>query len=132
MNILATHHKHKDHSSDYEGLVGIIYLLQALAFFLGGITFIIAVILNYLNIDHVKGTWLESHFKWQINTFWVTLMLVIIGTLTMPYLIGYVVLIGATIWVIHRITYGWITLNKSLEVKNPISSSLFKNLKNDP
>ena len=126
MNTLTTHHKHEDHSSDYEGLVGIIYLLQALAFFLGGITFIIAVILNYLNMHHVKGTWLESHFKWQINTFWVALALVLIGSSTLPFLIGFVVLFGATIWVIHRIVYGWITLNKSLEVKNPISSSLFK------
>ena len=126
MYTLTTHHKHEDHSSDYEGLAGIIYLLQALAFFLGGITFIIAVILNYLNMHHVKGTWLESHYKWQINTFWVALLLVIIGVLTMPYLIGFVVLIGATIWVIHRIAYGWITLNKSLEVKNPISSLFIK------
>ncbi len=125
MNSLTTHHKHQDHSSDYEGLVGIIYLLQALAFLLGGMTFIIAVILNYLNMSHVKGTWLESHFKWQINTFWVALSLVVIGSSTLPFLIGFVVLSGATIWVIHRIVYGWITLRKSLEVKNPISSSLF-------
>ena len=116
MNTLSTHHKHEDHSSDYEGLANLIYLMQALAFFLGGIPFIIAVVLGYLNQHHVKGTWLESHYTWQIHTFWVALALVVIGTLTLPYLIGFVVLIGATIWVIHRITYGWITLNRSKEV----------------
>ncbi len=116
MNTFITHHKHEDHSSDYEGLAGIIYLLQALAFFLGGMTFIIAVILNYLNMHHVKGTWLESHFKWQIETFWLALALVLIGSITLPFLIGFVVLSGAAIWVIHRIVYGWITLNKSKEV----------------
>ena len=107
MNTLSTHH---------EGLARVIYLLQALTFLLGGMTFIIAVFLNYLNIHHVKGTWLESHYRWQIETFWVALVLVLIGTLTMPYLIGFAVLFGTTIWVIHRIVYGWITLNKSKEV----------------
>jgi len=129
MNILTKHHNHEDHSSGYERLAGIIYLLQALAFLLGGITFIIAVILNYLNMKHVKGTWLESHFKWQINTFWVALALILIGSTTLPLFIGFVVLFGATIWVIHRIVYGWIALNKSVEVKNPVSSSLFKKTK---
>ena len=117
MNTLSTHHKHEDHSSDYEGLALGIYLLQALAFLFGGITFIIAVILGYLNKQHAKGTWLESHYQWQINTFWVALALVVIGTLTLPYIIGVVVLIAATIWTIYRIAYGWITLNKSLAIK---------------
>ena len=116
MNTLSTHHKHKDHSSDYEGLANLIYLMQALAFLLGGIPFIIAVVLGYLNRHHFKGTWLESHYIWQINTFWVALALVIIGTLTLPYLIGFVVLIAATIWTIYRIVYGWFTLNRSKEV----------------
>ena len=56
MNTLSTHHNHEDHSSGYEGLAGIVYLLQALAFLLGGITFVIAVILNYVNRHHVKDT----------------------------------------------------------------------------
>ena len=108
MNTLSTRHKHEDHSSDYEGLANLIYLFQALAFLLGGITFVIAVVLGYLNQHHVKGIWLESHYKWQINTFWVALALVVIGTATFPYIIGVVVLIAATIWVIYRIAYGWI------------------------
>jgi len=116
MNTLTTHRKHEDHSSDYEGLAGIIYLLQALAFFLGGMTFFIAVILNYLNMHQVKGTWLESHFKWQIETFWVALVLVLFGSITLPFFIGFVVIFAAVIWIIHRIVYGWIALNKSREV----------------
>jgi len=116
MNTLTTQRKHEDHSADYVGLAGLIYLLQALAFFLGGMTFIVAVILNYLNIHHVKGTWVESHFKWQIETFWVALALVLIGSSTLPFLIGFVVIFGAVIWIIHRIVYGWVSLNKSKEV----------------
>ncbi len=116
MNAFSTHRNHKSHSSDYEGLVSIIYLLQALAFLLGGMTFIIAVALNYLNMHHVKGTWLESHFRWQIETFWFALLLVLIATATLPFLFGFVVLAGAVIWTIHRIVYGWIALNKSKKV----------------
>jgi len=124
MNTLSTYHKHNDHSSEYEGLAGIIYLLQALAFFLGGVTFIVAVVLNYLNMHHVRGTWLESHFKWQMETFWVGLALVLIGSSTLPFFIGFVVLFGATIWVVHRIVYGWIALNKSKGVTTITKSPL--------
>jgi len=116
MNTLTTDRK-GDHSSDYEGLAQIIYLLQALAFLFGGITFVIAVFLNYANKKHVKGTWLESHYNWQIETFWVALLLVVVGTLTLPFYFGFVVLIAATIWVIHRIVSGWIALNKSSVIK---------------
>ncbi|WP_036300797.1 DUF4870 family protein [Methylomarinum vadi] len=117
MKSLSTHHQHEDRNSDYKNLASTIYLLQALAFLLGGITFIIAAVIGYLNRRHVEGTWLESHYRWQINTFWVALFSVIIGATTMPLLIGYVVLIGATIWTIHRIAYGWIALGKESEVK---------------
>jgi len=116
MNTLTTHRKHEDHSSDYEGLVAVIYLLQLLAFFLGGMTFIVAVVLNYLNIHNVKGTWIESHFKWQIQTFWVALSLLVIGTVSLPLFVGFVVIFGAVIWIIHRIVYGWVNLNKAREI----------------
>lgn len=116
MSTLSTHRKHEDHSSDYVGLANIIYFLQALAFLLGGVTFIIAVLLNYLNMHRVKGTWLESHYKWQIKTFWFALLFVLIGTATVPFLFGFVVLAGGIIWTVHRIARGWISLNKSKEV----------------
>lgn len=117
MNIFSAHHEHDDHNSDYKDLANLIYLLQAVAFLLGGVTFIIAVVIGYLNRRHVKGTWLESHYQWQINTFWIALLSVVIGTATLPLLIGYVVLTGAIIWTVHRIVYGWNALNKSQAVK---------------
>lgn len=117
MNTFHVHDNHESRSSDYKDLASLIYLLQALAFLLGGITLVIAVVIGYLNRAHVKGTWLESHFQWQINTFWVALLSLVVGTLTLPLVIGYVVLIGAIIWTIHRIVYGWNALSKSKEVK---------------
>jgi uncharacterized membrane protein len=50
-------------------LTMVVYALQALGF-LNGITWIVAVIINYVKKDEVRGSWLESHFRWQIRTFW--------------------------------------------------------------
>ncbi len=117
MNSLSPRHQSDDQSTDYKDLASTIYLLQALAFLLGGVTFIIGAIIGYLNQHHVKGTWLESHYRWQINTFWVALISVVIGTMTLPLFIGYFVLIAALIWTIHRIVYGWLALGKEKEVE---------------
>ena len=116
MNTLSSQRKHKDHISDYDGLAHLMYLMQVASFWFGGIPFVIAVFLNYVNMRHVKGTWLESHYKWQVETFWIGLLLVLIGLITLPFLIGYAVLFVVTIWAIYRIVYGWIILNKSKEV----------------
>ena len=94
-----------------KNLTGVIYLLQALAFVLGGITAIIAVIINYVKRDDVKGTWLASHFTWQINTFWFALILTLAGVATLAVGIGHFVLISAAVFVIYRIVRGWTRLN---------------------
>ena len=116
MNTLSTQRKHEDHISDYGGLAHLMYLMQAISFLFGGIPFVFAVFLNYVNMHHVKGTWLESHYKWQIETFWVGLFLVLAGLITLPFLIGFAVLFVATIWAIYRIAYGWFTLSRLKEV----------------
>ncbi|MDX8377630.1 MAG: hypothetical protein R8L53_06360 [Mariprofundales bacterium] len=93
----------------------VIYALQA-AVFLSGITFIIAVIINYVKKDDVRGTWLESHFKWQIRTFWFAMLWSVIGIISYFFLIGYFILIANTIWVIYRIIKGWLRLNDNKEM----------------
>ena len=87
--------------------------------FLFGWPSIIAVIINYVKRDQVRGTWLESHFTWQIRTFWLAfgwallvaavslpLMLVVVGLGTWALGMG---LLG--IWAIYRIARGWLRLN---------------------
>ena len=91
-------------------LTMVVYLLQALGFF-GGITWIVAVIINYVKLDEVKGTWLESHFRWQIRTFWWGLLLGVIGTVLLLILVGYLIWVAAAIWIIYRIVKGWLYLN---------------------
>ena len=93
----------------------LVYILQAVSFVLG-ITAIIGVIINYIKDDDVRGGWLESHFRWQKNTFWFGLLWVVLGSLTTPFLIGWLVLGVTTFWLIYRIAKGWIYLvdNKSM------------------
>ncbi len=88
----------------------VVYALQAASFFLG-ITLIIGVIINYVKNDSVKGTWLESHFRWQIRTFWFSLLWAVIGFITVFIGIGYLILIANAIWFIYRIVKGWLRLN---------------------
>lgn len=91
-------------------LTTIVYALQA-ASFLVGITFIAALIVNYIKRDEVAGTWLESHFDWQIRTFWWSLLWGAAGIVLSIVIIGIFVLIADALWVIYRIVKGWLNLN---------------------
>ncbi|MCP4485871.1 MAG: hypothetical protein GY820_00875 [Gammaproteobacteria bacterium] len=86
-----------------------VYILQALSF-LTLITAVIGLIINYIKGDDVQGSWLQSHFVWQKNTFWYGLLWIALGSLTTAIIIGYVVLGFTTIWLIYRIARGWIYL----------------------
>ncbi len=109
----------------------IIYVLHALAVVIGvitsttiignficGIPSIIAVIMNYARRSQVRGTFLESHFRWQIRTFWFALFwAIVIGGISFVLafvLIGFVTwIIGALllgIWVVYRVARGWFAL----------------------
>ena len=109
----------------------VIYGLHALSIFIGltsaitivgafvfGFPSIIAVILNYVYQHGTRGTYLESHFRWQIRTFWfaaawimigwavfLTLFIVLVG---IP--IAWMIWVGTGFWVIYRVARGWLTL----------------------
>jgi len=89
----------------------VVYALQALSFFTG-FTFIAAVVINYIKKEDVQGTWLESHFLWQIRTFWYGLLWGIIGLVTFFIAIGYFILIANSIWLVYRIIKGWLRLTE--------------------
>ena len=99
-------------------LIGLTSAVTIVGAFVFGLPSIVAVIMNYARQADAHGTFLESHFSWQIRTFWfallwvfvilalsLPLMLVAIGFLTLPA--GYVLL---GIWVIYRIIRGWLAL----------------------
>lgn len=87
-----------------------VYALQAASFLLV-ITYFVAVILNYIKLDDARGTWLESHFRWQIRTFWFGLLWFVLGGLTYIIIIGWLILFAASLWLIYRILKGWLNLN---------------------
>jgi uncharacterized membrane protein len=91
-------------------LTMVVYVLQAAGFFVG-ITWIVAVVINYVKKDEVAGTWLESHFRWQIRTFWFGLLWGVIGGILTIVFIGIAVLFANAVWIIYRIVKGWLCLN---------------------
>ena len=99
-------------------LTGILGAATVIGAFLIGWPSIIAVILNYLKRSEVRGTWLESHFRWQIRTFWFGLLWVclcgafIFLTLGIGILVVWLPLGFLTIWFIYRIARGWLALNE--------------------
>ena len=66
----------------------VIYALYA-ASLLIGITAVAAIIMNYIKRDDVAGSWLESHFQWQIRTFWFSLLWSFVGFSTLSLGIGW-------------------------------------------
>jgi uncharacterized membrane protein len=86
-----------------------VYILQAL-YFVVLITPVIGIAINYAKLEDVRGSWLESHFRWQTATFWYGLLWSLLGLISMPILIGYAVLAGVTVWLVYRIARGWICL----------------------
>lgn len=92
-------------------LAGLVYGLQA-ASMLVGVTLFAGVIINYLRRGEVAGTWLESHFTWQIRTFWWSLAWCVLGIATAIVLVGLVVLLASGVWFVYRIVRGWTELNE--------------------
>jgi uncharacterized membrane protein len=94
----------------------VIYALQALGFLTGGVTAIIAVIINYVKREDVAGTLYESHFEWQVRTFWWGLLWGVIGVLLVFVLVGFAVLFAAWVWTVYRVVKGWLKLTEGKPV----------------
>ena len=110
----------------------IIYALHALAVLIGvfgfativgnfvfGLPSIVAVVMNYIRRHEARGTWLESHFSWQIRTFWIAFEIIVAAAMmSLPLLLffglgilTYHIAAGlAGIWVVYRVAKGWLNL----------------------
>jgi uncharacterized membrane protein len=95
-------------------LIGITTAATIVGAFVFGVPSIIAVVINYVKRGEARGTFLESHFRWQIRTFWFALLWCLIGGFFFATFIGIplaiVVFIAAGVWVIYRIARGWLAL----------------------
>jgi len=110
--VTLTHVIYALHSfSAITGLLGTAFIVTA---FLSGWPSLIAVILNYVKRGDVRDTYLDSHFSWQIRTFWFALLWVLVaGLLTLTIIaipIAWVIAVTMGIWVLYRIARGWIAL----------------------
>jgi len=105
----------RDELKQAKNITMLVYGLQAASFFFG-ITAIAAVIINYIKKDDVLNTWLASHFRWQLRTFWFGLLWLAIGGLTAILGVGFAVLGVAAVWIIFRIVKGWLRLSEGKEM----------------
>jgi uncharacterized membrane protein len=96
-------------------LTKVIYVLYA-ATFLIGISFFVAIILNYAKQEEVQGTFLESHFRWQIRTFWISLLVFVIGLVSSIVGIGVLILFANAVWFLYRLAKGYLHLIESKPV----------------
>jgi uncharacterized membrane protein len=98
----------------WSAIIGITSAAFIVTAFLAGWPSIIAVIINYVKRGDAAGTFLESHFSWQIRTFWLALMWAFIGLLAFVSLIGipiaWVIWVATGLWVLYRIARGWVAL----------------------
>ncbi len=99
-------------------LIGVLTAVTIVGAFLFSIPSIIAVILNYVRRGDVRGTYLDSHFGWQIRTFWFAALWAVIGIVLwvalaivlIGFVIGPIILFADGVWVAYRVIRGWLTL----------------------
>jgi uncharacterized membrane protein len=95
-------------------LIGLTTAATIVGAFVFGVPSIVAVVINYIKRGEATGTFLESHFRWQIRTFWFALLWCLIGGVFfltfvgIPFAVG--IFFAAGVWVIYRIARGWLAL----------------------
>ena len=103
-------------------LVGVTSAATVAGGFVFGLPSLCAVFLNYLKRGDVNGTWLESHFRWQIRTFWFTLLwLVVYGALIITIIgipIAWLLIAILGLWVGYRVIRGWVALSDERPLSN--------------
>jgi uncharacterized membrane protein len=101
------------------GLVLTVYILYLVGF-LTGITFLVGVIIAYLQRGRTDSV-CESHIQFQITTFWIGLVFFLVGLLTIHIGIGVLILICWVVWTLTRCVKGLLVLNTREPIRNPNS-----------
>jgi len=113
--------KNSEELAGLKTITQVVYALQALSFAFG-VTAIVGLIINYIKRDDVAGTVYQSHFDWQIRTFWWGLLWAVIGIVLAIVFIGFAVLFVAWVWAIYRVVKGWLKLTEGKPVQpSPIA-----------
>jgi uncharacterized membrane protein len=100
-------------------VIGILGAATVVGSFLIGWPSLIAVVLSYVKRGQARGTWLESHYRWQLRTFWFGLLwavlcvALVVATLGIALLVIWIPLGVLTIWFIYRVARGWSALSSN-------------------
>lgn len=89
----------------------ILYILYASCWVLGGVPAIVAIVINYIKREDAAGTLYESHFAWQMRTFWWGLAWAVVGAITALIGVGFIILAVLVIWLIYRMVKGLLFWN---------------------
>jgi len=103
---------------DLSGFVWAVYALQFLTPFTGGLSFLAGGVIAYLKHDESIGLMEQSHFRWQIKTFWIGLGAGIAGVVLLLVWIGVIILTLTEIWIIYRVIKGAYYFSERKEIEN--------------
>ena len=106
----------------FSALMGLVSSAAVVTAFLTGWPSIIAVVINYVKRGDVRGTLLESHFRWQLRTFWFAVLWVLAAFALAITIIGiplaWLIVVGTGLWVIYRIARGWLALSDGRPIES--------------
>ena len=117
MNDKSTNQTDTERLHSLKKLATAVYLCQVLAFAFAGLPLLVGVAINFMRRDEVQGTWLESHFDWQIKTVWMALAGVALAGITFELGIGFFILIATIVLLVYRVVIGWNALSSDQPVK---------------
>jgi uncharacterized membrane protein len=104
-------------SDSATNMAKIVYVLYLVGLVIG-ITPIVGVIIAYIYRGEASD-WVKTHFQLQIRTFWIGLLLGVIGIVTMFIFIGWLVLLFAAVWMIVRCVIGLKAVSENRPYPNP-------------
>ena len=108
--------KSSEELASLKTITQVVYGLQALSFAFG-VTALIGLVINYIKREDAAGTLYQSHFDWQIRTFWWGLVWGVLGFILMfAFGLGLIVLFVAWVWAIYRVVKGWLKLTEGKPV----------------
>jgi uncharacterized membrane protein len=95
-------------------VVGLAGAATVIGSFIMSVPSIVAVVCNYVKRGDAQGTWVASHYRWQIRTFWYSIFWVVVAGLMFVTVVGipfaFAILGGVTLWLGYRILKGWLRL----------------------
>jgi len=95
-------------------VIGLTTFHTVVGSFIGSLPSIVAVIMNYARRSATRGTYLESHFRWQIRTFWYAVLWACVSVLLIVTIVGALLgipaLVALAFWIIYRVARGWLAL----------------------